>query len=110
MAYLTELAGGDPAIIKEILVLFLDQTPSDVAKLGAHIANGDWPATHLIAHHIKPTLSYVGAERIRLEIQEIEQTAKQPEGDKQQISARFDALSSRFELLFAELKGYLDSL
>lgn len=110
MDYLLDLSAGDHTIIRDMIVLFLEQTPKDLNALAAHIADGNWPGTQSMAHHIKPTLGYVGAESMKQEIQHIEQLARLPEVPGKQLSDRFETLSGRFDTLIAELKVYLDSL
>lgn len=110
MAYLQDLSGGDVAIIKEMITLFLNQTPKDLAKLGQNIVEKDWEGTHRMAHHMKPTLGYVGAEGMRREFEQIERMAKLPEVPVDELSHRFQMLSPRFETLFEELNVYRDRL
>jgi HPt (histidine-containing phosphotransfer) domain-containing protein len=109
MGYLLDLSGGDHSIIREMITLFLEQTPKDLQTLSSHIADKNWSGTQAMAHHIKPTLGYVGAEDMRLEIQQIEEMAKLPEVPAAEIAERFRKLTDRFQVLLSELKIYLDN-
>jgi len=109
MDYLQDLSGGNTQLIREILELFIRQTPPDVEKLGNYIRQEDWEKVYKQAHHIKPTLAYVGANQMRTELQEIETRAKNRD-DLQSIPDRFEALLPRLEILYIELRQYLDTL
>ena len=109
MDYLMDLSGGDRSIIREMVQLFLTQTPGHLELLAGYIENRDWENTRSMAHHIKPTLSYMGAEDMRKILQGIESMAAERR-DTDQIVSGFGPLRQRFEVLFTELKTYLDSI
>ncbi|PPK99225.1 Hpt domain-containing protein [Parapedobacter indicus] len=109
MAYLEDLSGGNTQLIKEILQLFIKQTPPDMELLASHIHQEDWEKVYKQAHHIKPTLAYVGANGMRAELQEIESLAKNRQ-DLNQITAKFDALAPKLEILYGELNVYLQTI
>ncbi len=109
MEYLQDLSGGNTQLIKEILQLFVTQTPPDIEQLGSHIQEEDWEKVYRQAHHIKPTLAYVGANEIRAELQEIETLAKNRQA-LESIPAKFNSFIPRLEILYAELKAYLKTI
>jgi len=109
MDYLQDLAGGNTQLIKEIIQLFVQQTPPDMALLVSHIDQEDWEQAYKQAHHIKPTLAYVGANGMRSELQEIETLAKNQQ-ELNSIPARLEALNQKLEILYEELKAYLQTL
>lgn len=109
MDYLMDLSGGEQSIIREMVQLFVSQTPGYLEELAGFIENRDWENTLSMAHHIKPTLSYMGAEDLRNILQEIERMAIENQ-DYDRIVATFAPLQQRFEVLFAELNLYLETL
>ncbi len=109
MDYLLDLSGGNVTLIKEILQLFLKQTPADIDLLSSYIQQHNWEKVYKQAHHIKPTLAYVGANGMRTELQDIESRAKNQE-DLDSIPARLDTMLPRLDTLYRELKTYLDSM
>lgn len=109
MRYLMDLSGGEPSIMREMVQLFVTQTPGHLEQLAVFIENRDWENIRSMAHHIKPTLSYMGAEDMRIVLQKIEKMAE-AKRDHDQIVADFIPLRQRFEVLFAELADYLTTL
>ncbi|GGC33986.1 hypothetical protein GCM10011386_27600 [Parapedobacter defluvii] len=109
MDYLQDLSGGNTQLIKEILQLFIKQTPPDIALLASYLEQGDWEKAYKQAHHIKPTLAYVGANGIRAELQEIETLAKNRQ-DLNQLPAKLNTITPKLEILYEELSAYLQTL
>lgn len=58
---LEQLAGGDKAFQKELLVLFLQDTQERIRQLGSEIAAKDAAAAEASAHYIKGASLNVGA-------------------------------------------------
>ncbi len=106
MDYLEDLSNGNPQLIREIIQLFIKQTPEDMELLSTYIKQGEWEKAYRQAHHIKPTLAYVGANQMRQELQEIESLAKNRQ-DLHSLRDRFDKLTPRFNTLYKELETYL---
>jgi len=109
MRYLMDLSGGEPSIIREMVQLFVTQTPGHLEQLAGFIENRDWENIRSMAHHIKPTLSYMGAEDMRIVLQKIERMAEEKR-DYEQVVSEFSLLRQRFQLLFEELGAYLATL
>lgn len=106
LTYLMDLSNGNKQLIREILELFIKQTPADMELLSTHIDQKDWEKAFKQAHHIKPTLAYVGANQLRQELQEIEDAAKHQQ-HLDSIAAKHAAMLPRLEVLYGELKAYL---
>jgi len=109
MDYLEDLSGGNIQLIKEILELFIKQTPPDMDLLATYIKQEEWEKAYKQAHHIKPTLAYVGANGMRAELQEIETLAKNQQ-ELALIPAKLDALTPKLEILYGELSAYLQTI
>lgn len=109
MDYLQDLAGGNMQLIKEIIQLFVQQTPPDMALLASYVDQEAWEQAYKQAHHIKPTLAYVGANEMRSELQEIETLAKNQQ-ELNLVPTKLEALSQKLEILYEELKAYLQTL
>ncbi len=108
MEYLEDLSGGNPHLIREIVGLFIKQTPADMQLLSTYIQEGEWEKAYKQAHHIKPTLAYVGANVMREELQEIESHAKNRQ-DLHLLQDKFNRLIPRLDTLYRELELYLET-
>lgn len=74
--------------------------------LSTYIRQEDWEKAYKQAHHIKPTLAYVGANQLRQELQEIENSAKNRQ-NLDSLAIKFAKMSPRLEVLYGELNAYL---
>ena len=105
LSYLEDLSGGNSSIIVEIIDLFLNQTPGDFDTLVQHVQDTNWEGAYRMAHHIKPTLAYVGANTMRDELNSIERLTK--EGTAlDTILPRLEGVRTRLAILYSELKAY----
>ena len=109
LAYLMDLSSGNTQLIREILELFIKQTPPDMELLATYIEQHDWENAYKQAHHIKPTLAYVGANQMRAELQEIEDAAKHRQ-DTEHLAGKLAAMRPRLNVLYGELKAYLETI
>lgn len=100
---------GDESIVIETTEAFLEDTPGSIKQMKAAYANEDWDRLARIAHKIKPNLSYMGMDRARELILDLEEQSKNREfadDFRQQIKEldqlceqAFDELSEKVEQL-----------
>jgi HPt (histidine-containing phosphotransfer) domain-containing protein len=76
LSYLREMAMGDETIIIETTEIFLEDTPQALENLQEHFANQEWDKLARLAHKIKPNLAYMGMDRARELIIDIEEQAQ----------------------------------
>lgn len=76
LSYLNDIAGGNVEFVIDMIDIFLEQTPGYFEQLGAAIEQQDWKAIGDMAHKIKPTLAFVGAEDLRVKMQTMETNAR----------------------------------
>ncbi len=76
LTHLRELVGGDDEVMGEILDLFLEDAPRQIAALGEAITRGDWDEARRLAHTLKGSASNVGAEPLRQAAWSLEQCSK----------------------------------
>jgi len=70
---LKEMTGGDSDMMKEMVGVFLDKTPSMIDELVNHHENAEYEKMSRVAHTLKPTFGYVGledAQELALKIEE----------------------------------------
>ncbi len=102
LSYLEDLSGGNHDFMREIIDMFVMQTPGDLQQLEAFIDQRDWQQAANHAHRIKPTLNYVGANALREELQQLEKNARE-ENEVNQIKVHFARLRPRFDALISVL-------
>jgi CheY-like chemotaxis protein/HPt (histidine-containing phosphotransfer) domain-containing protein len=74
-SYLLEMVDGDETVVDEILQYFLEDTPHQIAALGAAITRGNIEEVHRLAHTLKGSSSNVGAEPLREKAWSLEHAA-----------------------------------
>ncbi len=57
---LHDMAGGDKAMMLELMELFLDQTPILLSEMRSACEAQDWQELSVKAHKLKPTFNYMG--------------------------------------------------
>lgn len=67
---------GDEDIVLDTTKTFLENAPDALEKIRQFYASHDWDNLYKQAHKIKPNLQYMGMDRARDLILEIEQQAK----------------------------------
>jgi PAS domain S-box-containing protein len=76
LSYLKEISGGNEELMKEMVNIFLTETPDMLDGLVKSAETEDWKTFREIAHKIKPSITYAGiisAERL---IEKIHHDAK----------------------------------
>lgn len=96
-------------IIKQMIGLFLGQGHQDFSELEKAVTSGDLNQVHAIAHHIKPTMEYIGANILTNKFQQLEQLAKNG-GASNDIADLFSEIKQDFTRAMQELQDYSQSL
>lgn len=96
-------------MIKEFIALYRTQTPIDFEKLTKAVQQTDHQQIMSAAHHIKPTMEYIGASYLKDQLQLLETSAKEMAAIDH-IQSQFNSLKIVFDELFNELEQYEKSL
>jgi len=110
LTHLRELVGGDEEVMGEILDLFMEDAPRQIAALGEAITQGNWEEAHRLAHTLKGSASNVGAEPLRQAAWSLEQhTGGEPGGEVEGASEAAPAeLLSRCAAEMSRVVGFLE--
>lgn len=92
-------------VISQLLDLYLTQIPADLKALKDAILASDHTAIANKAHHIKPTMEYVGATTLRRKLQELE-TAGKNRKDMAIIQTLSAAIEQEIASLLQEIANY----
>ena len=82
---LYELTGGDEDLLKEIMELFLDQTPGLMSNIISHFSRNEYDQVKEFSHTLKPTFTYVGMEKATELAEKIELLAGENKPDSKQL-------------------------
>jgi len=95
----------NPELIKQFVSMYLIQTPVDLDKLRQALAEGDPQKIGDAAHHIKPTMDYIGAFHLKDKFEELEANAKNKDS-LDVLRATFDIIDIEMKELLFELEQY----
>lgn len=90
---LYELTGGEEDLLKEILDLFLDQTPDLMDKVLTHFESNEYDRVREFSHTLKPTFTYVGMDKATELAEKIELLADKNNPDAEKLEALIDELN-----------------
>jgi CheY-like chemotaxis protein len=77
LTYLKKLSKGDNDFVKQMISIFINQTPTAIQKMEADLSNKDWASLRAVAHKMKPSFSFVGVTSLQEKIETIEDNAAQ---------------------------------
>lgn len=106
---LREMSAGDGgAFFRELVEIFLQDTPARIAEIEAGLATGDSKALARAAHSIKGSSGNFGAARLSDAARQIEQLGRQEQFA--QVPAEMLRLRSEYDRVEAALKLELSRL
>lgn len=107
--YLKDASAGNKVFIKEMIEIFLRQTPAYLSELKKSGEEQRWEEFRKVLHKLKPTITMMGIRKGDTLVKEIEYVVKHcPEADK--INAMVGELEKICNASYLELKEDLVSL
>lgn len=103
LAKVYAISDDDKDFVLQIINLFVEEVPADVAQIKVGIKAKDYPYAYGFAHKVKPTLDLLGMDDAKEEILQIEQWTRD-QGKKKEIKEIYKSLSERVDLALAEIK------
>jgi|WetSurMetagenome_2_1015567.scaffolds.fasta_scaffold415400_2 HPt (histidine-containing phosphotransfer) domain-containing protein len=100
LQYLLEAMDGDEELIREILVIFLEDTQEELSKLHLAATEDRWVDVAKIAHRMKSSMLNLGLEEISQELLSIEDQINQNmnnEATKQNVMRVCDICQEIFQ-------------
>jgi two-component system, sensor histidine kinase and response regulator len=92
---------GDMALLKDIVLLFLDDTPKLIQELRGAVSQGDWPQMARVTHTLKGAVGNFGAPQAFELTRELEAAIRKREVGF--VSNLFTQLEAELEALLPEL-------
>ncbi len=75
LTYLRELANGNNEFVKEMLGIFIRETPEAINKIETHLKNKEWQLLCNVLHKIRPSMTFVALKEIEGVVQDAEEYA-----------------------------------
>lgn len=107
LAKVYALSDNDPEFVLQIVTLFVNDIPEDLAQIKEGIKKKDHKHAYSYAHKIKPTLDLLGLKVAFEEILQIEAWTK-IEGEKKDIYETFKSVKQQVKDAVKELKKDFD--
>lgn len=109
LSYLEEVTGGSTEIIKEMLELFLSETPTQIQLLKEKCQLSAWNEVRAEAHKLKPTFLYIGLEDSNAKLATIESNARSNE-NLDNISLLISSVENEFNEVQSEVQELIQKL
>jgi HPt (histidine-containing phosphotransfer) domain-containing protein len=77
LSYLKELAGGEEAVIKELIELFLEQIPEFREELRDHLYHQRWEELGKLAHKAKSSVMIFGLNDLAVVLKQLQLKTQQ---------------------------------
>jgi HPt (histidine-containing phosphotransfer) domain-containing protein len=103
LAKVYEISENDTDFAHQIVNLFLDEVPSEIASIKEAIDEKDYTRVYAASHKIKPSLDLLGMDIAYDENLQIMAWAKK-EGKKKEIKEVLKSLKNRINMSVKELK------
>ncbi|MEO0898700.1 MAG: Hpt domain-containing protein [Bacteroidota bacterium] len=101
-SYLEEIANGDEEFVLEMINLFAEQAPVDIAGLSSGISQKDWNGIYQHAHKLKYAIGSLGRDDLKEKLEEVEDLAKEEEG-MEVIGEHFQTVKKEIQAILVQL-------
>ena len=98
-----ERLGGDEALLRDVLEIFLAETPKKIAALQNAIAQADVETIENTAHSIKGEVGYLGVLKLSQIARDLEEAGKK--NDLQRVAVLFKILGPEITALLAAMRS-----
>jgi len=105
-AHALERLDGDEQLLREVLQIFLEETPGLLARLGQGIADMNYEAIERTAHSLKGELGYLGLALVSQQAFELEQMGRKK--DAEDAAEKFSAFESTISELLVQVREVVE--
>lgn len=109
IAELKDLSRGNSKFICEMIEIFLEQNPTDVAKLELAVAQGNFQETRALAHRMKTSVGFMALKPLIAPLNTMELLAEN-HNDLAQIKENFTKIKCDCEISVKELNDVYNHL
>ena len=75
LTYLKDLSSGNNEFVREMVTIFLEETPAALKQLQKHLKNGDLKQLSAVAHKMKPSVYFMGIKKLEATMARLENSA-----------------------------------
>lgn len=94
----------NPVTVKNIIKLFIAQTPGNLGQLQQLLQKGDWDSLKNLCHKIKAVFALIGAEEVRKYLNEIEEDCIKNNINVAKFEHNITAIQNLSDILLRELQ------
>ena len=102
LAKVYPLSDNDPEFVLQIVTLFVNEIPEDLAEIKEGIKKKDHKHAYFYAHKVKPSLDLLGLNQAFEEILLVEAWTKR-EGKRKEINDTYDSIELQIEKAVKEI-------
>ncbi len=77
LTYLTNMAGGNPEIVKEMIQIFIDQAQEYIIEMQKYLDEKDYLSLGRLAHKSKSSVAIMGMNELAADLKTLELLAKE---------------------------------
>ncbi len=103
---LRQMSGNDPVFIKEMLNMFIENTPKGISELNNHAEKADWESMNKVSHQLRPTFAYFGLKGVEEDVACIEKYSKS-QSNLDDIKRLIDNIYRVYKAALADLQSEL---
>ncbi len=109
LTYLINASDNNAGFIKQMIDIFLKQTPDFLQELRAFHDKQDWENFRKVMHKMKPTIKMMGINELNKNVEFIESSVKQQQ-NLSEVSAHLTTIDTICKASFKELQLELEKL
>jgi HPt (histidine-containing phosphotransfer) domain-containing protein len=103
LAYLRNMSGDNPDIIKEMIGIFVEQAEEYIRDMKKNLEDKNYDAIGKLAHKAKSSISIMGMNDLAADLKTLELLAKE-EKEKESYPGYIDKFVNQTQLAITELK------
>jgi len=73
LTYLKQVSNGDDRFMKEMINVYLKETPEAIKNLEKYLKNNEWKKFRALTHKMKPSFSFFGLKKLDTVINKMEE-------------------------------------
>ncbi len=96
---------GKPDLLSKVLALYFDKSPEQLIQLQQAVSEGDYVQAREIAHGMKSSSAYLGAEKLAASCSELEASIRNNDTDN--AAALAELILEQYDLVEVELQQHI---